>query len=291
MDGIIVIDKEKSYTSHDVVAIVKRIFNEKTGHTGTLDPNATGVLPILIGKGTKLSKYLIEHDKIYKAKLKLGIRTDTADIFGNILETRNINKAEISFNKIEETLKSIIGIQKQYPPMYSAIKLNGKKLYEYARKGQEVKVEPRIIQIYDINLNEYDNIQNEITFTVKCSKGTYIRVLCEDIAKKLNTIGCMAELDRLEVGRFNKGQAVKLDVLKANKDNKVFLNKYFINFEEIVKDKKEIFLDNEQIQLFLNGVKLSKELEDGVYRIKNENNIFIGTGEIKNKLLKRDIIA
>lgn len=290
MDGIIVIDKEKEYTSHDVVAIVKKILNEKAGHIGTLDPNAMGVLPILIGKGTKLSKYLIEHDKTYKAKLKLGIRTDTKDIFGKILETRPIEKEEISIKQIKIVLQNMIGIQKQYPPMYSAIKINGKKLYEYARNGEEIEIKPRTIEIYDINLDDFNVTENEITFTVKCSKGTYIRSLCEDIASKLNTIGCMKELDRLQVGRFNKEQAVKIDILKENKENKDFLNKYIIPFEEVVKDKSCISLTNAQIQLLLNGVKLSKNLEDGIYRVKNENNVFIGTGEIKNKLLKRDII-
>ena len=290
MDGIIVIDKEKDYTSHDVVAIVKKILNEKAGHIGTLDPNAMGVLPILIGKGTKLSKYLIEHDKTYKAKLKLGIRTDTKDIFGKILETRPIEKEDISIKQIKIVLQNMIGIQKQYPPMYSAIKINGKKLYEYARNGEEIEIKPRTIEIYDINLDDFNVTENEITFTVKCSKGTYIRSLCEDIASKLNTIGCMKELDRLQVGRFNKEQAVKIDILKENKENKDFLNKYIIPFEEVVKDKSCISLTNAQIQLLLNGVKLSKNLEDGIYRVKNENNVFIGTGEIKNKLLKRDII-
>ena len=290
MDGIIVIDKEKEYTSHDVVAIVKKTLNEKAGHIGTLDPNAMGVLPILIGKGTKLSKYLIEHDKTYKAKLKLGIRTDTKDIFGKILETRPIEKEEISIKQIKIVLQNMIGIQKQYPPMYSAIKINGKKLYEYARNGEEIEIKPRTIEIYDINLDDFNVTENEITFTVKCSKGTYIRSLCEDIASKLNTIGCMKELDRLQVGRFNKEQAVKIDILKENKENKDLLNKYIIPFEEVVKDKSCISLTNAQIQLLLNGVKLSKNLEDGIYRVKNENNVFIGTGEIKNKLLKRDII-
>ena len=290
MDGIIVIDKEKDYTSHDVVAIVKKILNEKAGHIGTLDPNAMGVLPILIGKGTKLSKYLIEHDKTYIAKLKLGIRTDTKDIFGKILETRPIEKEDISIKQIKIVLQNMIGIQKQYPPMYSAIKINGKKLYEYARNGEEIEIKPRTIEIYDINLDDFNVTENEITFTVKCSKGTYIRSLCEDIASKLNTIGCMKELDRLQVGRFNKEQAVKIDILKENKENKDFLNKYIIPFEEVVKDKSCISLTNAQIQLLLNGVKLSKNLEDGIYRVKNENNVFIGTGEIKNKLLKRDII-
>lgn len=133
MDGIILINKPKGCTSHDVVYKVKKIFNEKVGHTGTLDPNATGVLPLLIGEGTKLSKYLIEHDKIYKVTLKLGVKTDTADIEGNVIEEKVVDKEKLDFNNLEEVLKTFLGKQEQIPPIYSAIKVDGKKLYEYAR--------------------------------------------------------------------------------------------------------------------------------------------------------------
>lgn len=288
MDGIIVVNKEKGYTSHDVVAIVKKIFNEKVGHTGTLDPIATGVLPLLLGKGTKLSKYLIEHDKIYRAILKLGIKTDTGDITGNIFEKKE--QDELEEEKIKEVLQEFVGIQNQYPPMYSAIKVNGKKLYEYARIGKQIELEPRTIQIYNMKFNYYDNVNNEIMFTVECSKGTYIRSLCEDIAKKLNTIGCMKELDRLQVGRFNIKDTVTIQELKENGDNLEFLNRHIISFEKILEEKQEVCLNDREIELFLNGVKLKKDLLDGVYRIKDEKGMFIGTGELKEKFLKRDII-
>ena len=190
MDGIIIINKEKEYTSHDVVAKVKKILNEKkVGHTGTLDPNATGVLPILLGKGTKLSKYLINHNKIYEATLKLGEKTDTADIEGKIIEEKDVKKENLSEENIAKILQEFIGKSKQVPPMYSAIKVNGKKLYEYARKGQTIEIKPREIEIYAIELLNINN--NEITFRVHCSKGTYIRTLCEDIAEKLETVGYM----------------------------------------------------------------------------------------------------
>ena len=143
MDGIIQINKPKDYTSHDIVKVVKNILNEKVGHTGTLDPNATGVLPLLIGKGTKLSKYLINHDKIYKATLKLGIQTDTLDITGKVLQKQQVDINSISEDFVKQKLKEFLGKLEQIPPMYSAIKVNGKKLYEYARKGQEVEIKPR----------------------------------------------------------------------------------------------------------------------------------------------------
>ena len=188
MDGIILINKEKNCTSHDVVYKVKKMFKEKVGHTGTLDPNATGVLPILVGKGTKLSKYLINHDKKYIVTLKLGKKTDTADSDGKIIEETEVSKDIFKENNIKNSLNKFIGKNEQIPPMYSAIKVNGKKLYEYARSGKSVEIQPRKIEIYSINLIKINEKNNEIIFEVFCSKGTYIRSLCEDIAKDLNTI-------------------------------------------------------------------------------------------------------
>lgn len=290
MDGIILINKEKDYTSHDVVAIAKKILGNKIGHTGTLDPNATGVLPLLIGKGTKLSKYLIEHDKTYTAVLKLGIKTDTSDITGNIIEKKQISDNTVSETQIKAVLNSFIGKQEQYPPMYSAIKVKGKKLYEYAREGKKVEVQPRIIEIYDIKLDKYNELEKEITFTVSCSKGTYIRTMCEDIAEKLGTIGSMKDLERLQVGRFKLEDAITIQQLKDNKDNKEFLNKNIITFEDIFKDKPKIIMEDKKLELFLNGVKIEKELENNIYMIYDNRNNFIGTGTIKNNLLKRDVI-
>lgn len=290
MDGIIIINKEKNYTSHDVVAVVKKILGEKIGHTGTLDPNATGVLPLLIGKGTKISKYLIEHDKTYTAVLKLGIKTDTSDITGNIIEEKQVNQDAILETKIEAVLSSFIGKQEQYPPMYSAIKVKGKKLYEYAREGKQVEIQPRTIEIYDIKLDKYNELEKEITFTVLCSKGTYIRTICENIAEKLGTIGCMKDLERVQVGRFKVEDAITIQQLKDNKDNKEFLNKNIITFEDIFKDKPKIIMEDNQLELFLNGVKITKKLEDNIYMIYDNRNNFIGIGTIKNNLLKRDVI-
>lgn len=284
MDGIIIINKEKEYTSHDVVAKVKKILNEKkVGHTGTLDPNATGVLPILLGKGTKLSKYLINHNKIYEATLKLGEKTDTADIEGKIIEEKDVKKENLSEENIVKILQEFIGKSKQVPPMYSAIKVNGKKLYEYARKGQTIEIKPREIEIYGIELLNINN--NEITFRVHCSKGTYIRTLCENIAEKLETVGYMKDLKRIEVGEFNIKNAITLKELESKKGKAV------ISIEDFLKDKNTITLNIKKLNLFLNGVNLKVEQVDGVYRIYNEKNEFIGTGTIKNNILKRDIIV
>lgn len=288
MDGIILINKEKDYTSHDIVAIVKKVLKEKVGHTGTLDPNATGVLPILIGKGTKISKYLINHDKIYKATLKLGIKTDTADITGKILESIEVNKEILNEQNVISALKNNIGKQEQYPPMYSAIKVHGKKLYEYARKGQAVAVEPRKIEIYDIELNDVDISKSEIIFTVKCSKGTYIRTLCEDIAKSMNTIGCMKELERLQVGNFKIEDSIKIDELKQKINNKQEI-KEIIKIEDVLKQYKSIKIQDADMEKMLNGVKILTQEVDGIYRMYNKN-FFIGTAIIENKLLKRDVI-
>ena len=155
MNGIIVVNKPKGCTSHDIVYKVKKIFNEKVGHTGTLDPMAEGVLPILVGKGTLLSKYLINHDKKYIVKLQLGIKTDTADSEGKIIEEKKVDTSLLNEENIIKILKSFIGKQEQIPPIYSAIKVNGKKLYEYARKGQDVEIKPRQIEIYNINLIDF----------------------------------------------------------------------------------------------------------------------------------------
>ena len=284
MDGIVIINKEKEYTSHDVVAKVKKILNEKkVGHTGTLDPNATGVLPILLGKGTKLSKYLINHNKIYEATLKLGEKTDTADIEGKITEEKDVKKENLSQENVTKVLKEFIGKSKQVPPMYSAIKVNGKKLYEYARKGQTIEIKPREIEIYGIELLNINN--NENSFKVHCSKGTYIRTLCENIAEKLETVGYMKELKRIEVGEFNIKNAITLKELESKKE------KAIISIEEFLKDKQLINLNSKKVKLFLNGVNLEFKLEDGIYRIYNEKNEFIGTGTIKSNVLKRDIIV
>ncbi len=281
MNGILIINKEKNWTSHDVVAKIRKITGEKVGHTGTLDPLATGVLPILIGKGTKFSKYLIEHDKVYEVELELGKKTDTADAEGRIIEEKNVVEEYINAN-LQKVLKSFIGKQEQIPPMYSAIKKNGKKLYEYARAGEKVEIEPRKIEIYNIELLKYED--KCINLNVSCSKGTYIRSLCEDIAEKLNTVGYMRNLNRLQVGKFKIENAIKIEDVNLES-----IQEHLITLEELLKENDSIYLSNKKLKLFLNGVNLRISNNDGLYKIYDDNK-FIGTGTLKNSLLKRDII-
>lgn len=289
MNGIIIIDKKKGNTSHDIVYQVKKIFGEKVGHTGTLDPMATGVLPLLIGKGTQCSKYLINHDKTYKATIQLGEKTDTADSEGKVIEEKNVDLEVFNEEKIKQVLESFKGKQKQIPPIYSAIKVNGRKLYEYARKGQSIEIKPREIEIYNIKLSKLDKENKQIQFQVQCSKGTYIRTLCEDIATKLNTVGYMKELQRTQVGEFLIENSITIEDLKEHKNDIQWINEQLIDIEEFFSTKKDIELSNKKLELFLNGVKLTYEVEDGIYRIYN-NSKFVGTGIVSNHLLKRDII-
>lgn len=308
MDGIILINKEKKYTSHDVVAKVKKILKVKVGHTGTLDPNATGILPLLLGNATKISKYLINHNKEYIAELKLGVKTDTADGEGKVIAEKQVNLEEIFENineSIQQILNSFVGKTLQKPPMYSAIKVNGKKLYEYARKNEKVEVKSRQIEIYKMELIKLDLKENIIKFKVRCSKGTYIRTLCEDIAEKLNTYGYMKELQRTEVGDFKIENAITIGELEElvnenklkDKINEEALNivnskdrKYFIKIEELFMDKKIINLDEDLLNKFLNGIMIKNNNIDGIYRIYNKNN-YIGIGVNKNQKLKRDVIV
>ena len=284
MNGILIVNKPKNCTSHDVVYKVKKITNQKVGHTGTLDPMATGVLPLLIGKGTLCSKYLIEHDKIYKATIQLGKKTTTADQEGEVIEEQEIANNALEPQYVTKRLKEFLGKQIQTPPMYSAIKVNGKKLYEYARKGQNVEVPKREIEIYEIELLNIDKQNKKIEYKVHCSKGTYIRSLCEDIAEKLGTIGYMAELERLKVGKFILKNAVSIDDLEKKN-----IEKNIITIEEIFKNNEKINLTRKKLELFLNGVQITCDNPDGVYKIYCENK-FIGTGTVKEKLLKRDVI-
>lgn len=290
MDGILIVNKPKEYTSHDVVAKVKKIYGVKVGHTGTLDPMATGVLPLLLGEGTKLCAYLTDHSKIYEATIKLGIQTDTADSEGEIINKKQVNQEELEISNVQKVLQSFLGKQRQIPPMYSAIKINGKKLYEYARQGKQIEIPEREIEIHQIDLLNISQEEKTITYRVHCSKGTYIRSLCEDIAKKLNTIGYMQELNRIQVGKFSLEQAIALQELEQNKENKEFLESKVITLKEFFRNSPSICLEEKKLTLFLNGVQLTKKEQDGFYQITNEQGKWIGVGIIENQLLKRKLI-
>ena len=289
MNGIILINKEKGCTSHDVVYKVKKLTNSKVGHTGTLDPNATGVLPLLIGEATKISKYLINHDKEYEVVLELGKKTSTADVEGEVIKEKEVPAEIFEEQHVKEILKTFIGKQEQVPPIYSAIKVNGKKLYEYARKGQEVKLEPRKIEIYNIELLNINKDEKQISFRVKCSKGTYIRSLCEDIAEKLGTVGFMKELKRTVVGDFKIENAITVEELKEKIENEDCT--YIISIEEIFSQSGRIDLKPQDYSKYINGVKLEVEnnVKDGVYKIYLDNK-FIGLGTVSENKLKRDLL-
>ena len=282
MKGILIVNKPKGYTSQDVVSKVKKILDiKKAGHTGTLDPLATGILPVMLGEYTKFSKYLIEHDKTYIAKIRLGEKSSTGDLEGEIIENKSINSKLLDKENVSNVLSSFKGKQLQTPPIYSSIKINGKKLYEYAREGKKVEIPKREIKIYDIKL--LNIVNNEIEFEVSCSKGTYIRTLCEDIAEKLETVGLMSSLIRTKVDNFTIDDSIELDKLDKS-------NIKLITMKEIFKEYKNIVIDEKKLVHFLNGVCLSYNIDDGIYNIYDNANNYIGLGIVKNKLLKRDVI-
>lgn len=272
-DGILIIDKPKDFTSHDVVAKVRKIMEtKKVGHTGTLDPMATGVLVVCVGAATKLVEYFTAKDKVYEAKIKLGIKTDTADITGKVIEEKQVPVLEEKF--VNEVFEKMIGKQMQIPPMYSSIKVNGMKLYEYARKGIPIEVKPREIEVFEMTNISFQ--ENEITYTVHCSKGTYVRTLCEEIAERLGTCGTMADLRRIKTGEFSIQQATPLTEISEEK---------IIPLEKLFDKKIEIENDLEKL---LNGMSLACDREDGLYSLYT--NHYIGIGRIKDKKLKREII-
>lgn len=214
INGIINIYKERGFTSHDVVAKMRGICGQKKiGHTGTLDPYATGVLPVCLGNGTKLCDLLTDKDKEYIAELLLGQDTDTQDVTGEVLSSAEVNVSE---EMVRSTMESFVGEYDQIPPMYSAIKVDGKKLYELARQGKTIEREARRVNILELEILEMK--LPVVKFRVVCSKGTYIRTLCKDIGDKLGCFGTMQSLERSRVGRFTAGEAITLSELQKLKD-------------------------------------------------------------------------
>ena len=244
MNGIIIIDKDKGITSRDVVNIAsKKLNTKKIGHTGTLDPIATGVLVLCIGKATKISELITSYDKTYLATIKLGIETDTLDITGVTIKEQE--PPLLTEKKILEVLDSFLGVAEQEVPSYSAVKIKGKKLYEYARNNIEIELPKRKIEVYNIKLIDYKN--NLITFQVKVSKGTYIRSLIKDICLKLKTIGTMSDLRRLTQGDFLIEQAIKIEELD-DKTNFISINEALKEIQfEVVFGEKEAAIKNGKI--------------------------------------------
>ncbi len=284
-NGVLNIDKPQGITSHDVVDIIRKIFpTQKIGHTGTLDPIATGVLPICIGKATKLSEILTSEIKKYRVKMLLGVETDTYDITGRIVFASVVKNDEIY---IKERIKRFIGKQLQTPPLYSAIRIDGKHAYSYAREGQVVKLEPREIEIFNIEDIEVKLEKREVEFVVECTKGTYIRSLVNDIGKKIGCGAIMIELTRLQTGNFKIEDSIKLyDFLKLDYD--VMLDK-IISIDKYFDDKRKVNLSKDEYLKFVNGVKFDVNSGEGIVRVYCENR-YRGLGTIENKVLKRYII-
>lgn len=251
-----------------------------------------GVLPILIGKGTSLSQFLINHNKQYIATIKLGYRTETADAEGKIIEKQTVDESIFNNEIIENVLNKFVGKQEQKPPIYSAIKVNGKKLYEYARSGKEVEIPTRNIEIYSLKLQDYNKDAKTITVDVHCSKGTYIRSLCEDICQKLGTVGYLQDLNRTQVGDFKLEDAITIEELQKNLGNEKFIDQHFISIEKFFKDAPELSLEPQNVKSLINGVKLDgKKIPEGVVKIYNKSNEFLGiainqNGELKRKIMK-----
>ena len=248
MNGIIIIDKEKNITSRDVVNKVSKILGtKKIGHTGTLDPLATGVLVLCVGRATKLVDLITGYDKEYIAEVCLGTLTDTLDVTGNVLKEK---VTKISKKEIENVLNSFMPGYEQEVPIYSAVKINGKKLYEYARNNEDVILPKRYIKINSIKLISdivYENDKTYFSFITNVSKGTYIRSLINDIGKKLNTFGTMVELRRIKQGNFKIEDSTPLDNIKI------------ISLEEILKDYCKVEVDEEFYKKISNGVKIKNE--------------------------------
>ncbi len=273
MNGLLIINKPKGMTSHDVVNIVRKtLHTKKVGHAGTLDPDATGVLVVCVNKATKALQFLTAEHKQYIATLSLGTATDTYDASGTVLE----EKPFTGYADLEDVLQSFIGESMQKPPMYSAIKIHGKKLYEYARAGEHIDVPARPIAIQDIQLLKEEN--NEITFQVDCSKGTYIRSLCVDIAKKLGYPGHMKDLIRTRSGDFTIDQAITLEDLAAGRYTIMPLEEAFASMDRLI-------LEDESIAL--NGKKIHQNIDHQVAVYNQEGQLLAiygpdGKGQLKS---------
>ena len=285
MDGILNIYKPKGITSHDVVNKVRRIFNTKqVGHTGTLDPNAEGVLVVCLNPATKLVQFLESDVKKYRCELILGISTDTYDITGNIVDSDK--QLVLSEEEVIATIKKFVGKQKQLPPIYSSIKVNGKKLYEYARKNQEVTIESRDIEIFEID-NFTSLIKNEyysISFDVLVSKGTYIRSLCFDIGKALGVPSTMGDLLRLQSGVFTLDNAYKLEDIEKGNYQLISMIDAISNIEKID------IINNEELKFKVeNGMKISLKYFNKIHSqiVFHENNKIVAVYEYHEEDIKR----
>ena len=277
MDGVIVIRKEKGFTSHDVVAKLRGILHmKKIGHTGTLDPDAEGVLPVALGKATRLVDMITDKEKTYEAVMRLGVVTDKQDMSGTVLsQTAELHVTE---EELRAVIESFVGDYMQVPPMYSALKVNGKKLYELAREGKTVERKPRPVHFYEIEILEID--LPLVHFRVTCSKGTYIRTLCHDIGEKLGCGAAMETLLRTKVGRFTLDDAITLAQTEEAVKNGTIESKV-LGIEEILAEYPRVCCTKEGDRLLANGNPLVQTLvdaeeKDGWIRMCNSEGNFAG---------------
>ena len=285
INGVINVYKERGYTSHDVVARLRGILKQKKiGHTGTLDPEAVGVLPVCLGRATKLCELLTDKKKTYEAVLHLGIVTDTQDLTGEILEEHPV---QVSEDAVRACIMGFVGEREQIPPMYSALKVNGRKLYELAREGKTVERKPRAVTFYEIEIHEIS--LPKVRFSVTCSKGTYIRTLCHDIGAALGCGGCMESLIRTRVERFAVEESLTLEQIeKAAKEQT--LMEHIVSIEEMFSSLRKISMSEQMDLLLHNGNAVPSEivsvenLEDHTkVRMYDSQNRFIGIYEYEKR--------
>ena len=295
MDGILIIDKPEGFTSFDVVAKMRGMLRtRKVGHAGTLDPMATGVLPILVERGTKCCDILPCQDKRYIATLKLGVLTDTLDSTGTVLETRPVS---VTKEQVEEVLKDFVGEIMQVPPMYSAIQINGQRLYDLARQGIEVEREARPITIYHCNLLGKGPEENEYIIDVACSKGTYIRTLCGDIGEKLGCGVCMTALRRSEAAGFSLSESITLEEASRLAQEGTLQEK-ILPVEQVFRSLPAVKLSEKQSKMYRNGVRLDCARVHGAVagtdlRVFGHDDTFLGVAYVneENGLCSRQLFA
>ena len=277
MNGIVIVDKPEGWTSQDVVSKLRGVLHTKRiGHGGTLDPMATGVLPVFVGRATRGVEFFEHAEKTYEAVLRLGITTDTEDITGTVLEERTV---AVTPGMLEGILEQFQGEIQQIPPMYSALKINGQKLCDLARKGKEVERKPRTITIYKLECLEFSG--NTARLRVHCSQGTYIRTLCKDIGDALGCGGCMESLRRVTAGEYEISQAVPMETLVNAEDPAKFL----LPIDSLFAAYPEVTLTEKQTLRCRNGNAFSISLEPGMYRAYSESGEFLMLGKVEDGVM------
>ena len=277
MNGIVIIDKPQEWTSQDVTARLRRVFNtRRIGHGGTLDPMATGVLPVFVGRATRGVEFFEHAEKAYKATLRLGLTTDTEDVFGTTLEERDVNISEEEFLGV---LPQFRGKIQQIPPMYSALKVNGQKLCDLARKGKEIERQPREIEIFELTCLEFSG--NTARLRVRCSKGTYIRTLCKDIGEALGCGGCMAALRRIQAGEYTIDEAVPLQQLLDAADPEPYLR----GVDTMFRNYPAVTLTPNQEKRCRNGGTFSLNLPAGTYRAYSQTGEFLMLAKLEDGVM------